>query len=144
MATLVPVVTGESKVVENVAKQPTAGSETSPILVFDTVYDVYIAGGAAAASTSVSPPVGHDLQTHYEELLRVIAEVGKDVKPAYTNSKISADRLKRSESGLGTRLTVTWNHDIHYPCLHLQTLHWPDLLSETVFWTSRDLIRYIL
>lgn len=114
MATLVPVVTGESKVVENVAKQPTSGSETSPILVFDTVYDVYLAGGVAAASTSVSPPVGHDLQTHYEELLRVIAEVGKDVKPAYTNSKISADRLKRSESGLGTRLTVTWNHDIHY------------------------------
>ena len=64
----------------------------------------------------------------------MIAEVGKDVKPAYTNSKISADRLKRSESGLGSRLTVTWNHDLHYQYyLHLQTLHWPDQLSETVF-----------
>ena len=38
-----------------------------------------------------------NLQTHYDELLRVIAEVGKDVKPAYTNSKVSADRLKRSK-----------------------------------------------
>ena len=38
-----------------------------------------------------------NLQSHYEELLRVIGEVGKDVKPAYTNNKVSADRLKRSE-----------------------------------------------
>ena len=49
----------------------------------------------------VAPPVTHNLQTHYEELLKAIAEVGKDVKPAYTNSKISADRLKRSESYRG-------------------------------------------
>lgn len=85
---------------------------------------------------SVSPPVGHDLQSHYEELLRVIAEVGKDVKPAYTNSKISADRLKRSESCPGNELL--------YLYLHLQTLHWPDQLSETVFWTLRGLTRFIL
>ena len=43
------------------------------------------------------PPPPATLQTHYEELLRLVAEVGKDVKPAYTNSKISADRLKRSK-----------------------------------------------
>ena len=48
------------------------------------------------------PPVAHNLQTHYDELLRVIAEVGKDVKPAYTNSKMSADRLKRSTLYSGT------------------------------------------
>ena len=50
----------------------------------------------AAVTVPLPPPVVHNLQTHYEELLRVIGEVGKDVKPAYTNSKISADRLKRS------------------------------------------------
>lgn len=75
VAALVSVVAGENKVGENVAKQTGAG------------------GGVAV---SVSPPVAHNLQTHYEELLRVIAEVGKDVKPAYTNSKISSDRLKRN------------------------------------------------
>lgn len=57
---------------------------------------LYCTGGGVAVS--VSPPVAHNLQTHYEELLRVIAEVGKDVKPAYTNSKISSDRLKRSKT----------------------------------------------
>ena len=46
----------------------------------------------------VPPPLKEsNLQTHYDELLRVIGEVGKDIKPAYTNSKVSADRLKRSE-----------------------------------------------
>ena len=59
------------------------------------VWLVYIAGGTVI---SAAPPVAHNLQTHYEELLRVIAEVGKDVKPAYTNSKISSDRLKRSKT----------------------------------------------
>ena len=54
-----------------------------------------VAGGTVI---SAAPPVTHNLQMHYEELLRVIAEVGKDVKPAYTNSKISSDRLKRSEA----------------------------------------------
>ena len=53
-----------------------------------------LVGGTVISAT---PPVTHNLQMHYEELLRVIAEVGKDVKPAYTNSKISSDRLKRSE-----------------------------------------------
>lgn len=51
----------------------------------------------------------------------MIAEVGKDVKPAYTNSKISADRLKRSESGLGSRLTMTWYHNILYQYLVVST-----------------------
>ena len=38
------------------------------------------------------------LESHYSELTRMIAEVGKDVKPAYTNSKASTDRLRKSEA----------------------------------------------
>ena len=38
------------------------------------------------------------LESHYSELTRMIAEVGRDVKPAYTNSKVSADRLRKSEA----------------------------------------------
>ncbi len=37
------------------------------------------------------------LETHYKELLRMIEEIGRDVKPSYTNNKASADRLKKSE-----------------------------------------------
>jgi len=37
------------------------------------------------------------LEDRYGDLLKVIGDIGKDVKPAYTNNKMSADRLKRSE-----------------------------------------------
>ncbi|XP_064391720.1 cyclin-dependent kinase 2-associated protein 1-like [Halichondria panicea] len=36
------------------------------------------------------------LETHYNELLRMIEEIGRDVKPSYTNSKSSTDRLKKN------------------------------------------------
>lgn len=37
------------------------------------------------------------LDARYNELVKMIAEIGKDVKPSYTNSKVHADRLKKSE-----------------------------------------------
>lgn len=60
------------------------------------------------------PPKEANLQTHYEELLRVIAEVGKDIKPAYTNNKVSADRLKRSEKACLVRLQHTFHHTSNF------------------------------
>lgn len=63
---------------------------------------------------SLPPPVTPSLQTHYDELVRVIAEVGKDVKPAYTNSKTSADRLKRSKTHMQLAHMPTDNN--HLPC----------------------------
>jgi len=38
----------------------------------------------------------HPFQKHYEDLLVIISEIGKDVKPAYTSSKIAVDKLKKS------------------------------------------------
>ncbi len=38
----------------------------------------------------------HLLQVHYDEFLRVIGEIGRDVKPAYTSNKISTDKLRKS------------------------------------------------
>ncbi len=40
------------------------------------------------------------LETHYNELLRMIEEIGRGVKPSYTNSKSSTDRLKKSKPTL--------------------------------------------
>lgn len=60
------------------------------------------------------PPKEANLQTHYEELLRVIAEVGKDIKPAYTNNKVSADRLKRSKRAC---IYPVRPHDPHFHLL---------------------------
>ena len=37
-----------------------------------------------------------NLERHYNDLLKVISEIGRDVKPAYTNSKVSTDRLRKS------------------------------------------------
>ena len=37
------------------------------------------------------------LEARYTELLKIIGDVGKDVKPAYTNSKTHSDRLRKSE-----------------------------------------------
>lgn len=37
------------------------------------------------------------LQVHYSELLRVISDIGRDVKPAYTGSKSSTDKLRKSK-----------------------------------------------
>ncbi len=44
------------------------------------------------------PESESSLETHYNELLRMIEEIGRDVKPSYTNSKSSTDRLKKSKS----------------------------------------------
>ena len=88
VAAQVSVVAGESK--EVLMKQTEAGMEAhTPENTHQWVL--------TAPDTS-SPAASHNLQTHYDELLRVIAEIGKDVKPAYTNSKVSADRLKRSKA----------------------------------------------
>ena len=37
-----------------------------------------------------------NLERHYNDLLKVISEIGRDVKPAYTNNKVSTDRLRKS------------------------------------------------
>ena len=42
------------------------------------------------------PTVEPNLERHYNELLKVISEIGRDVKPAYTNNKVSTDRLRKS------------------------------------------------
>ena len=34
---------------------------------------------------------------HYNELLRVISDIGRDVKPAYTSNKSSIDKLRKSK-----------------------------------------------
>ena len=37
------------------------------------------------------------LELRYNEFVKMVNEIGKDVKPAYTNSRSHVDRLKRSE-----------------------------------------------
>ena len=41
-------------------------------------------------------PQQKTLESRYNDLLKVIGDIGRDVKPAYTNSKVSADRLKKN------------------------------------------------
>ncbi len=48
-------------------------------------------------SNSLSLCAEPPLQVHYNELLRVIGDIGRDVKPAYTSSKSSIDKLRKSE-----------------------------------------------
>ncbi|CAI8003735.1 Cyclin-dependent kinase 2-associated protein 2 [Geodia barretti] len=82
-----------------VQEPPSSGSSTSQASgVASEGKDGAIkqAGGGEVGVPALAPPVVHNLQTHNDELLRTIAEVGKDVKPSYTNSKMSADRLKRN------------------------------------------------
>lgn len=43
------------------------------------------------------------LQVHYNELMRVIGDIGRDVKPAYTGSKSSTDKLRKSKFYLTIR-----------------------------------------
>ncbi len=45
----------------------------------------------------VVPKRGQNLEAHYDDMLKIISEIGRDVKPAYTNSKVSTDRLRKSE-----------------------------------------------
>lgn len=42
--------------------------------------------------TAVEP----NLERHYNDLLKAISDIGRDVKPAYTNNKVSTDRLRKS------------------------------------------------
>ena len=45
----------------------------------------------------MSSEAGSLLETHYNELLKTIEEIGRDVKPSYTSNKVSTDRLKKSK-----------------------------------------------
>lgn len=45
---------------------------------------------------SIKRETGSLLETHYNELLKTIEEIGRDVKPSYTNNKVSTDRLKKN------------------------------------------------
>ncbi|XP_076073592.1 uncharacterized protein LOC143045166 [Mytilus galloprovincialis] len=40
-------------------------------------------------------PLGHQSQSKYTQLLAVIEDMGKDIRPTYSGSKMSAERLKR-------------------------------------------------
>lgn len=41
-------------------------------------------------------PAAQHPQSKYSQLLAVIEELGKDIRPTYTGNKMSAERLKRS------------------------------------------------
>ncbi|KAG8229638.1 hypothetical protein J437_LFUL015589 [Ladona fulva] len=45
--------------------------------------------------SQVTPPVPPPPQSKYAQLLSVIEEMGKDIRPTYAGSKSSAERLKR-------------------------------------------------
>lgn len=55
-------------------------------------------------TTGPSEPL---LEQRYNDLLKMIAEVGRDVKPSYTNSKVHADRLKKSSSLSSLSVTLS-------------------------------------
>ena len=55
---------------------------------------------------------GSLLETHYNELLKTIEEIGRDVKPSYTSNKVSTDRLKKSEP-----LSLATTSDCQYLCV---------------------------
>lgn len=40
-------------------------------------------------------PLGQQSQSKYTQLLAVIEDMGKDIRPTYSGSKMSAERLKR-------------------------------------------------
>lgn len=74
------------------------------------------------AHLSYNSPVEPNLERHYNELLKVIAEIGRDVKPAYTNNKVSTDRLRKSKWSI--RVTC---HSLSYNgslCPSLKTSCW--------------------
>ncbi|XP_071443261.1 cyclin-dependent kinase 2-associated protein 2-like [Hetaerina americana] len=45
--------------------------------------------------SQVTPPIPPPPQSKYAQLLAVIEEMGKDIRPTYAGSKSSAERLKR-------------------------------------------------
>ena len=47
-----------------------------------------------------------NLERHYNDLLKVISEIGRDVKPAYTNNKVSTDRLRKSTAWIVTLILL--------------------------------------
>jgi len=55
---------------------------------------------AAATGSMVPPPpiggLGGPSATKYAQLLQVIEEMGRDIRPTYAGGKTSAERLKRS------------------------------------------------
>lgn len=55
------------------------------------------ATAAAAAATAANPASALDPQSQskYQQLLSVIEEMSKDIRPTYAGSKSSAERLKR-------------------------------------------------
>lgn len=61
-------------------------------------------------------PTGSQLEFHYNELLKVIEDIGRDVKPAYTTSKVSTDKLRKSEC-------VTHSQSLTHTHIHSHTTH---------------------
>ncbi len=49
----------------------------------------------AAAASASSLPLDPHSQSKYQQLLSVIEEMSKDIRPTYAGSKSSAERLKR-------------------------------------------------
>ena len=54
--------------------------------------------GCSGLSGSSSSSNGPGQSSKYTQLLAVIEEIGKDIRPTYAGSKSSAERLKRGQS----------------------------------------------
>lgn len=62
----------------------------SPFIPFDT--------SSSAFGKPQNPPskkVNSNERSKYSQLLAIIEEIGKDIRPSYTGSKSSSERLKR-------------------------------------------------
>ena len=59
----------------------------------------FMHAAATTSSSSQSSPSGQHSPGKYGELLAVIEELGKDIRPTYAGSRNAAERLKKGEHG---------------------------------------------
>ena len=62
---------------------------------YESLGSLYGQAGLSGSSSSSNSPAQ---SSKYTQLLAVIEEIGKDIRPTYAGSKSSAERLKRGES----------------------------------------------
>ncbi|KAL5478166.1 hypothetical protein EMCRGX_G025058 [Ephydatia muelleri] len=85
---VVGAVKDASSIVLAEAKPKLAPIETKDFVIRSSSFNE--TGGASIR------PKEQQLEAHYSELMKLISEIGKDIKPAYTNSKLAADRLRKN------------------------------------------------